>query len=545
MPRGGLGPTAAFAILAALLLATPGMAPAIGTAGPTADGADPAPAYDAAWASSAERGLAWSSVHQEELVAPLVGGAGLAGWTDATITAYRQGQAWAGAHLETADRAQLTDVLAELLAPHDIERDELATDEVPEAFVAPIATLVAAQQTAATMSQPPSPDAGPWASAQQGATASAWLLGALDATVPALEAAADQAPPEPLPLDPLGLVILGSQGDDTYEPATLEPLTIQGPLVSVEPGGNDTYDVPIAAPIHVDFPPDPVFGFHGAFTYSGALAVDLAGDDDYNKRVAAGQYVEAVHLLLDRRGNDTYGDLTIEDSIASSEEGSAILLDRGGNDTYEAFDRSIAYARANHRTNTYAVSVLGDWKGDDVYEASQDQPGRASWGRTHASADNAGAIAILRDYEGDDDHSADIFTHANTDDGGISQYVDDRGKESIFIDHLGGSLGWRAESEGGVRSSPGDRGLAYYLDGGGEDSFTWNKLDDPLDFGNNLTRVEGDDPYPYSVFVDCPDPTDTVVPCQANQSNVLTKIAQNEVEAATGSPLTSPAVGNR
>lgn len=505
--------------------------------GPSATRAyDAVPAYDGAWARSAEDGLRWSTTETQALVAPLVGGAGLAGWTGETLAAYRDGLAWAHERAHTTDHTTLARALAETLRhapsadPSALEPDRL--DAVPGPFVGPLATLLAAQARLATQpSTPLDPGLGPWESAQALTLTGAWTLGVVDATLPALHAAAPAAPSTPLPLDPFGLVVLGSPHDDRYTPTSLGPLTWQGPILLVEPGGDDTYEVPIAARAILETPTIPVTEWQRFRSDPGSIALELDGDDTYRAKTAAAvQSPIAPHVLVDEAGDDTYGDLDHPRSLAAAVPGFAFLGDRDGNDTYRVKDRGLAYALSVVPEETgAAVAVLADWTGDDVYEAKIGSQLNDAAGRTHARAANVGATGILRDYSGADTYRASHLAFALSNDDGMTLFIDDQGRDSYFEHLYGGGFGEKSIEEEGLQNAPLRRSVAYFLDGDGVDDYEWEDICcDAKAIGNERMFFDADPEERWGIFVDCTTAEGDPVPCPARQREVLERIVESE-----------------
>jgi hypothetical protein len=248
---------------------------------------------------------------------------------------------------------------------------------------------------------------------------------------------------------------------------------------------------------------------------SVGIALELGGDDVYlGKAAYAG--VAGAGILLDRAGHDTYGTLGEEENVAAASPGFAYLGDRAGDDTYKVLQRGLAYA-----IKPVGVAVSADWEGDDAYVANLDNKG----GHTQAAARDFGALAILRDYGGDDAYRSDGMAQARAHDGGIALLIDDSGDDEHFETFQDLTVyGMRSLEEGGL-DSPGNRGLAYYLDGGGTDSFlTDKKAGNAPEVGNEVYRVRTNPIHAWSVFVDCTTPPEASVPCEQHQANVTQDI---------------------
>ncbi|MDX1611535.1 MAG: hypothetical protein R3185_04140, partial [Candidatus Thermoplasmatota archaeon] len=137
--------------------------------------------------------------------------------------------------------------------------------------------------------------------------------------------------------------------------------------------------------------------------------------------------------------------------------------------------------------------------------------------------ENVGALAILRDYSGNDTYTANLLTMASSEDGAYTLFTDDKGEDTHHIDSIHStSLGQRYKSEGGYWA-PGNKGIAYYLDGDGEDTWTWSILPpaDPSRIRNDHTQVDTNPDNEWSIFVDCTTPPTARFPCEAEQEPVL------------------------
>jgi hypothetical protein len=106
--------------------------------------------------------------------------------------------------------------------------------------------------------------------------------------------------------------------------------------------------------------------------------------------------------------------------------------------------------------------------------------------------------------------------------------MDDVGTDSWQIDLAGGvEFGAKALNEGGLPNAPTNRSLAYFLDGRGVDTYrAIATCCDPLTFGEGLVRVDGRPDSRWGVFVDCESGSDDVLPCEAQQGDVLLRMAE-------------------
>jgi len=514
----------------ALVLVAPAVPTALATA--TADGTSSAdPVEQRPTPRKVLDTLAWSSEHDDTLLSPLVSATATQGGTEDLRAAYDAGRAWADARLSTADRPALEDALVALYAhaPADIGPEAMDTDTVPRPYVAPLAVLV---QLAAHEQIEPTPlTPHPRANAHASAERLAFTAGALEPARAALHDARAGSPvDEVTPLDPLGLVVLGSTGDDTYDPHTIaEPFRWQGPIVLVEPGGDDTYNVPVASRSLLDTVP--ILGFDTWSIDYGGLALELAGNDTYNSDVAKSRS-RYPQVMLEERGDDTYGHLGLQRSIAYTSSGQALLHDEQGNDTYQVEDRGLAHANSL-TTRQESIAILADKNGNDTYHAyTAPEPNEATQGRTHAFAENAGAIAHIRDYSGRDRYISNILAHGKASDDGTAFFWDERGADEYFADLVGGSYGIKTISESGVFFAPTTRSAGYFLETEGIDEYEWNRICGQCSVtripSNSQTEVSSQPARRWGIFVDCQADSGDPVPCPDEQRRVLERVLEGE-----------------
>ncbi len=266
-------------------------------------------------------------------------------------------------------------------------------------------------------------------------------------------------------LTPLGWLIVGGAGDDSYD-AEEDGVLAEEIVLFVEQGGNDSYliaagatvseDHPVA--VHVDLGGDDSYGYRelpSAGDLEGLLPSDLAGrhtPDDYwgpysRSHVARqGAGVLGYGMLLDLGGGqDVYRSLRKSQGFATF--GVGLLFDDGGDDSYEAEngaqgsavvglallidkdgdDRYRAFGHAQGFSFVSSFAALIDSYGDDHYEMpatpvlfhSPQQPGSANaslgqgtafgWRRDATATHLAGGVALLRDRAGDDRYDGSVF----------------------------------------------------------------------------------------------------------------------------------------
>jgi hypothetical protein len=161
------------------------------------------------------------------------------------------------------------------------------------------------------------------------------------------------------------VVVLGT-GDDTLTTADWP----HAPMLLVDLGGNDTYDVPVAA-TNVSAA-DLTLGGSDPMT---SVAVDLGGSDVYaapgNRSLATATGVPGsptLSFLLDQGGNDTYAEPG--DGVAWARDGLAILLDAAGDDHFDVRDEGLGVANTTS-ISSVALAALVHLKGNVTYHASQ------------------------------------------------------------------------------------------------------------------------------------------------------------------------------
>ncbi len=484
-----------------------------------------APTYDEAWAASFQDAMAWGSENSHLTANGLILAAGTQGWTDDALERYEESSHWAEITLNqrvTANGLQerLTTLLASAGASEGgwiVQLDQVSTELYPALNV-----LLQAQNGVAANGQAyPSIDTDPLGHTRAMLFDGLHLAAAIDVVVPHLAGLPDDVwPEEPVFVDPVGLVIIGGTGDDEYN-GGIDPVAWQGPTLLIEPRGSDTYNIPIASTqtFTLDQP-----GWRAGLA---SLAIELHGNDTYNQHVAsARQGQNALHLLHERNGNDSYADTTITRAVASTWPGTLTALhDKNGNDTYYTKDRGLAYAQLG-------TAVLTDRAGNDHYEANTDG---VTAGFTHAAGENFGAIAVLRDYAGDDTFIANGLSFASSEDDANTLFIDDEGNDHKYIDVVGlTSLGRKYISEGGLINAPTRKSLAYYLDGSGEDTFSWRvlgSLADPDFQEQNHTFFRNGSQHSYSIFIDCTTPPGADYPCPEENDNATAFILEKETKA--------------
>lgn len=245
--------------------------------------------------------------------------------------------------------------------------------------------LLDAVDTARPASTPPDPTCLKTADPNDPAGALAWTirtsLSAID------ECETPHRDPLPVPAaawpatpvaDPLGLVEIGSLGNDVY----LDDRRLQ-----IEPGGDDEWRNNAGGAFvesGVDLSPpgfEPVLG-------AVALGWDMGGNDLYYTLREGGQGsgIFGVGILLEDAGDDSYScGLSCQGSAVA---GVGVLHDQDGSDDYYVRIRGQAYA-GNH-----GIALALEDSGNDAYYAGS--------GQAYVSA----ADAYLRDLDGIDVYTA-------------------------------------------------------------------------------------------------------------------------------------------
>ncbi len=237
---------------------------------------------------------------------------------------------------------------------------------------------------------------------------------------------------------PWGLMVLGSIGDDVYNPAKYPILGTQRICAIIDPAGNDTYEVPLysssshpfyflsdswgkdvyrsTAPSFYamaglgyshDGDGDDLYEL-GDFSFAAALGMgvhrDFSGDDHYQGGLfSQGAAICGVYLLADTQGNDVYKAHTMSQAFGST-LGAGVLADYTGADLYYLGGK---YTHAPLMPNDYrtmgqgmgfgmrpalagGLGLLYDKDGNDRYMGGVYAQGVGYWYATGVLIDEAG-----------------------------------------------------------------------------------------------------------------------------------------------------------
>lgn len=334
---------------------------------------------------------------------------------------------------------------------------------------------------------------------------------------------------------PQGRIFIAGAAHDTHY--------AQDCLLSIDLAGNDRYfgsvaatapERPISILIDVDGK-DRYENTHkgapaqGAGILGIAMLIDTDENDTYeSKTFSQGCGRFGVGILYDVDGNDSY---TSEGfSQGAGMYGQGILLDQGGDDVYT----TVYYAQGYGFSK--GLGLLMDVSGDDTYTALDDElthvgdetpkhnesdaQGFGSGRRgDHVDGHNmSGGLGILNDLDGDDTYSAGVFAQGSSYWFGYGILNDAKGNDSyrgVFFNlgaaaHFG--IGTLFDGSGDDKSelvmtlgfgTGHDGSAAFYIDTGGDDSYTMTAADDrAVSLGSSLNssfsmflNVRGNDTY--------------------------------------------------
>ncbi len=217
-----------------------------------------------------------------------------------------------------------------------------------------------------------------------------------------------------------GVMLIGSKENNQYTKYGIlngEPLCF-----IIEPGGNDTYDIPISTdwehPFYVvmDLKGDDVYRNRDIGGNLSVLAGcgwqhDYEGNDMYQGGDCALSARLGYQVSADDKGNDVYSSGLFSQSAAMF--GLSVLRDSAGNDTYLSTEFSQGLG------GTKGLALLTDFAGNDVYYcggkylheplAPFDYRSMAQGFGFGMRPDLAGGIGVLYDGEGNDRYSGGVY----------------------------------------------------------------------------------------------------------------------------------------
>lgn len=256
----------------------------------------------------------------------------------------------------------------------------------------------------------------------------------------------------PIFRDPLGLVIVGSSGNDLYQRTG----ALQDPVLSVDPAGDDTYQTTAGGAC-----PDLLSVAHVCNGLALSVALDLDGADLYTlsatePTIAQGAgSIGGVGILVDVAGNDVYNshmhrtnkfpvfNYVDGGAQAFGQAGVGILLDAGGNDSFTAdvsTSRWSIWDLAQGYGGVGGVGLLANAGGDDQYLAhglaSSMGPGEFQGVYTNGVSIYAGVGVSVdagrgndRYYAWDQATSTDYYAQGFGAFGGLGVLVEDGGDD--------------------------------------------------------------------------------------------------------------------
>lgn len=312
-----------------------------------------------------------------------------------------------------------------------------------------------------------------------------------------------------------GLMAFGTRGDDVYDRRLAKG---RDPILILEPGGNDLYEVNLKTgagkPFYLlaDFSGNDLYrGEEPGALFCGSFgcgySYDLEGDDVYQTDDYAFSAFAGIAIHEDRAGADFYRSGLFSQGAAMF--GLGILLDRGGNDVYQASVSAQAIG------STHGVGALLDQAGSDSYLIGGKYYHEPLMPLDHITLGQgmglglrpelAGGLGLLFDGGGNDRYLGGVYaqgsgywyaTGALLDEGGNDVYNTVYYPQGSGI-HL--ACGFLMDAAGDdayySRMGPGqgaghDWALGMLIDGGGNDAYS-------IDGGNGLGLTNS-----VGIFVD-------------------------------------------
>lgn len=146
------------------------------------------------------------------------------------------------------------------------------------------------------------------------------------------------------------------------------------------------------------------------------LVLDVGGDDAYEFLERSDTH--AISVLLDHRGNDSYATSAPGADPSSATLGYGVLWDTEGDDRYQGSEQAQASA-------LFGAALLVDGGGSNRFVAGS---------RSQAHA--VGGLAVLASAGGDDAFTAQAYSQATGGPGGVAVLVDPGGNDRYTLDNV-------------------------------------------------------------------------------------------------------------
>jgi hypothetical protein len=280
--------------------------------------------------------------------------------------------------------------------------------------------------------------------------------------------------------------------------------TIRQPfLISLDPGGDDYYCCNAAVSEAVIRPVSIVVDLKGNDSYgvgeeltticssSWGLSyiLDMEGDDEYFSRgMGLAFSIAGCSVLDDRSGDDKYI-CSGEYSLAAAFFGHSLLIDHTGNDEYRSGSYSMGFGGSK------GVALHLDYHGNDRYLTPTSfftmGTSKGRWADATDGFSIAGGVGILMDFRGDDEYSSEGFSLGASYYYGLGLFADIDGADRYnSVSHSMGAA---------VHSS-----LALFADQSGNDKYNSDadslKLTQSIGYGRDWSAAffferSGDDEY--------------------------------------------------
>ncbi len=295
----------------------------------------------------------------------------------------------------------------------------------------------------------------------------------------------------------LGLMVIGTQGDDMYDP---QALPNQPVCFLLEPGGDDVYGIDLKNSYGSNFyiladlkgddlyrNANPAGMFCSAF--GCGYSADLAGNDIYQADDFAFSAFMGLNLHQDFAGDDSYRSGLFSQGAAMF--GVAALLDQAGNDTYSAS------ATAQGLGGTHGVGALLDQSGADSYNIGGEYYHEPLMPLDFITLgqgmglglrpDLAGGLGLLYDRSGSDRYLGGVYAQGSGYWYATGALIDEAGNDvynTVYYPQGSGihlACGFLFDAEGDdayySRNGPGqgaghDWALGMLIDGAGNDAYS-------------------------------------------------------------------------